>query len=393
MILVRLITLALATFAVGTAELVIAGILPSIAGDLGVSVEAVGWLVTIYAVVFAVGGPLLSGLGRRFDRRNLLIGGLLLFVTGNLLAVLTSSYFVILLSRVVAACGSAITSAQVLSAAAGLVPVSQRGKALAIAFAGFSGSAVLGVPLGTFIGQNFGWRMTFGLVIGLSLMALGGIRLLLPTLPPQPQTSPTGWTHLLGQSAILTTLLVSLLTMTGQYVLYTYLAPFLSLTARLSGNEISLVLLVYGLVGTLGNLLGGYLVDRTAVLVTLAISLVLTALPLIALGLVGTSFLAVLLITAVWGIFAWGFAPIQQYRLLELAPPRFGDLVVSLNLSVFNLGIAAGSAIGGLVISSGGLSNLGLVAGLIVAPAILVPVIGLLRPSSGKFVPEAKRQN
>lgn len=115
---------------------------------------------------------------------------------------------------------------------------------------------------------------------------------------------------MLGQSAILTTLLVSLLTMTGQYVLYTYLAPFLTQTARLSGNEISLVLLVYGLVGTLGNLLGGYLVDRAAVLVTLAISLALTALPLMALGLVGTSFVAVMLITAVWGIFAWGFAPI-----------------------------------------------------------------------------------
>ena len=273
-------------------------------------------------------------------------------------------------------CALPIFSVQTTNVTARLTPIAQRGQALAIVVAGFSAALVLGVPLGTFIGQNFGWRLTFALVILLGLIASLGIRLVLPPIPAQSQENQGNQLQILKQPAVFAALTVSLLTMTGQYVLYTYLPPFLEQTARLRGNEISLVFLIYGFVGIAGSLIGGYAVDRLGLKISLLFCIALTALSLLGLNFLGASFglAGVLGAVIVWGLCAWGFTPIQQYRLLNLAPDH-SDLVLSLNLSTFNLGIAAGSAIGGVVIGSGNLTSLNFVGGLIIVPAVIYQLI------------------
>jgi predicted MFS family arabinose efflux permease len=348
-----LIILALGTFAAGTAELVIAGILPLMAQDFNQPVGAMGQLVTLYALVFALGAPLLTALSARMNRRHLLAAALGLFILGNLLTITLSGYGLIFLARIIAACGSAIYSSVAVAVAASLVPAHKQGFAISMVVAGWSISSIIGAPLGTLLGQNFGWRFSFILVIILSAIAAAGIWWRLPKVTPLAVSHLKEQIALLTHPALLTALGVSGLFLAGQYTVYTYLAAFLKDTARLDGAIISLALLAYGLAGTFGTFLGGFGADRLGVNRTLIIGISLNLLAMLALPVIGVSALGAVLVTLVWGLSSWSFTSSQQCRLLKLAP-QAGELVLSLNLSAFNLGIAAGAGLGGFVFSQFG---------------------------------------
>ncbi len=181
--LTRILPLAAGTFAVGTGLLVIQGILPEMARDLGVSVGAAGQLVMVFAVTYAVSAPLLSTFGARFDRRRLLVAALVLFALSNLAAALSSSVALLVVARVVAALASALYTPNASVAGAGLAPPEARGRALAIVFGGLSIATVLGVPIGTLVGGFAGWRAAFWFVALLATLAAAGIALLLPAVP------------------------------------------------------------------------------------------------------------------------------------------------------------------------------------------------------------------
>lgn len=360
-----LIVLALGTFAAGTAELVIAGILPLVAEDVQISVGSAGQFVTIYALVFAVGAPVLTALTARINRRKLLLAALVLFILGNLATIMLSGYGLLMLARVISACGSAIYSSVAVAVAASLVPAEKRGWAISMVVAGWSISSIIGAPVGTLLGQNFGWRFAFVLVIGLSAIAAIGIWFCLPKVAPLPASRLGQQVRLLTRPALLTALAVSALFLGGQYTVYTYLAAFLKDTAHLDGAMISLALLVYGVAGTIGNFLGGYGADKLGVNRTLVIGITVNALALLALPVVGVSAIGAVLITLLWGLSSWSFTSAQQYRLLKLSPEA-PDLALSLNLSAFNVGIAAGSGLGGWVVSQSSASEAAWVGGGVV---------------------------
>lgn len=371
-----LMLLALGTFAAGTAELVIAGILPLVAEDVQVPVGTAGQLVTLYALVFAVGAPVLTALTARVNRRHLLLGALGLFILGNIVTITMPEYGLIMLARIIAACGSAIYSAVAVAVAARLVPAEKRGWAISMVVAGWSISSIIGAPLGTLLGQNFGWRFAFVLVIGLSTIAALGIWFYLPKITPLPASRLNQQIRLLTRPAMVTALGVSALFLGGQYTVYTYLAAFLKDTAHLDGAMVSVALLVYGVAGTVGNFVGGYGSDKLGVNRTLVVFISTNALAMLALPVFGASAIGAVLVTLFWGLSSWAFTSAQQYRLLKLAPEA-SDLALSLNLSAFNVGIAAGSGLGGFVVSQSGAREAAWAGSLVVMVAFGLMLVSM----------------
>lgn len=368
-----LLVLATGTFAVGTAELVVAGILPALARGMDVSIGAAGQLVTVYALVFALSGPALTLLAGRVERRALLIGTLLLFVAGSLLAAAAPTYGVLMGTRFVSATASAVFTASATAVAVDLVPPERRGQALGVIFVGFSSAAVLGVPLGTILGVLVGWRTTFAAVAALACAAAVFVALAVPRSPTRSgRTSASAPARLvpLLRPRVLLTLAASLLLMTGQYTLYTYVAVFLARVTGLGGVGVSGVLLAFGLAGVAGAAGGGRLADRVGTVPTLigsagALAAVLFLMPSTASTTAGAASAA-----AAWGLVSWAFSTAVQHRLISLAPGA-PDVVSALNLSAFNLGIAGGSAVGGRVLSAATAADLASVGGALVVLAIV----------------------
>lgn len=364
--------LALGTFTVGTSELVIAGILPLIAADLGVSVALAGQLVTGYALGFGLGAPVLAALTARWPRRPLLVGLLLVFAVANLLAALPTPYVPLLAGRILAASAAGTFEVVATTMAAALVPPSQRGRAIALVVGGFSVALVVGVPLGTLLGQAVGWRAPFAALALLGLLVAGACAWLLPSLGGGARpldAAPVSWLALLRRRAVALGLLAMGLLFTGQYVVGTYYAPALMERAGIDGRGVAAMLLLAGGASVLGNVVGGYGADRWGVGPTATGGTLGLAVALVAFSLAGGSPVGAGLAIGLGGIAIGAFIPAWQYRLVRLAPEA-SDLALALNLSALNAGIALGAALGGLLVDRGGLPRLGLAGGLIVLLAL-----------------------
>ena len=374
--LLRILPLAAGTFAVGTGLLVIQGILPEMARDLGVSVAAAGQLVTVFALTYAVSAPLLSAFGARFDRRRLLVFALAVFALSNLAAALSTSIALLVLARVAAALASALYTPNASVAGAGLAPPEARGRALALVFGGLSISTVLGVPLGTLIGGFAGWRATFLFVAALGAAAAAWVAIYLPAPPPAPATNLGVLFGVLRRPRVSALAAVTALTMSGTFLVFSYIAPLVGLVAGGGTNTVAAALLLFGVFSVLGNFLGGFAADRAGPRRTLVVGLSAYALSLGALWVLanlrpsGAVVLAAAGALAVWGVSNWAFNPPQQQRLLEAAPDA-GSLALSLNASALYLGQAVGSAVGGYALALEQLANLPLLGALFVAGALL----------------------
>jgi DHA1 family inner membrane transport protein len=374
--LTRILPLAAGTFAVGTGLLVIQGILPEMARDLGVSVGAAGQLVTVFALTYAVSAPLLSAFGARFDRRRLLVAALLVFAFSNLAAALSTSIALLVFARVVAALASALYTPNASVAGAGLAPPEARGRALALVFGGLSVATVLGVPIGTLLGGFAGWRATFLFVAFLGAAAAAWVAIYLPAPPPAPATNLGVLFGMLRRPRVAALAAVTALTMSGTFLVFSYIAPLVGLVAGGGTNMVAAALLLFGVFAVLGNFLGGFATDRVGPRRTLVVGLSAYALSLGALWVLanlrpsGAVVVAAAGFLAVWGVSSWAFNPPQQQRLLEAAPDA-GGLALSLNASALYLGLALGSAVGGYVLALGQLGNLPLFGALFVAGALL----------------------
>ncbi|MEA1673723.1 MFS transporter [Nitrospirillum sp. BR 11163] len=346
-----LFALAAAAFAIGTTEFVIMGLLPDVAVDLGVSIPTAGLLISGYALGVVVGAPILTLTTGRLPRKTLLIGLMALFILGNAMAAVSTGYTMLMVARIIASFthGSFFGIGSVV--AASLVPAERRASAIALMFTGLTLANILGVPLGTLIGQHFGWRATFWAVAGLGLVAALAVAALVPPVAASEQGSLGREVAVLKRSAVLVALATTVLGFGGVFVVFTYITPILEHAAGLSPTGVTSALLVFGLGLTLGNVLGGKLADR-ALMPALVGVLALLGLILAGFSLTMHNPAASIATLFVWGMAAFATVPPLQMRVLEKAGDA-PNLAASLNIGAFNLGNAGGAFLGGLVIDGG----------------------------------------
>lgn len=359
----RLTLLAGGAFAVGTSAYVVAGLLPEISAELGVSVSAAGQLTTAFALAYALGAPVLATLLGRRERRGLLVAALLLAAVGNLLSALAPNYGLLMVGRVLTALGAAAFTPAATHAATLLSPPERRGRAVSAVFTGITLSLVVGVPAGTLIGSAVGFRGVFAVVAALCLAGAVGVRTLLPTVEAP---APVGLRERLAVAAdrrVLTILGITVLGLMAVLTVYTYIAPLLAESVGVTGPLLGVLLVVYGVGALIGNDLGGRLTDRFGsrrpLLMTLpVITLALVTLPLTITTVVGAGIAMFVL--------GGGFvvnAPVQS-RLIELAPAN-SALVLSLNASAIYLGIGLAGLVGGGVVALYGVLALPLVGAVL----------------------------
>ncbi|GAA4865366.1 MFS transporter [Paenibacillus vulneris] len=372
----RIWILAIASFVVGTVELVIAGIIDMIAQDLNVSAGTAGQLITVYSLVFAFGSPLLINLTSKVERRKLLTAAMLVFFAGNMISIVSPNFTILLISRIILAASCSIVVVLSIVMASSIVAPELRGRAIGVIFMGISASLVIGVPLGTFIGDIWGWRSTFALVGALTLIVAWAVNRYLPQVAPRPGVPLRDQLRTLKDSKILSAHLISILQMTGQFTIYAYITPFLNETMGLSTNMISLVLLVYGLAGIAGGWIGGWSSDKLGNGKTMIITLLLHALAIFLLPYSTGSIFPLLIAVIVWCAFNMAPSPAIQSYLIQTAPES-SDIQLSFNTSSLHIGVAAGSIVGGLILNYYSVTMNTWVGGLIVILATLSAIFSL----------------
>lgn len=343
--------LTLSAFAIGTTEFVIVGLVPTIANDLGVSLPSAGLLVSLYAVGVAIGAPVLTALTGRWSRKVVLISLMGLFVMGNLLAWQAPSYETLIIARILTGLAHGVFFSIGSMIATSLVSKDKEASAIAIMFTGLTVALVTGVPLGTWIGQHFGWRATFLVVSSLGIIALIGSAVLVPK--NLKQSIPATFKEQLQVVTKPRLLLVYLMTILGYGGTFTYLAPILEQQTGFASSTIGIIMLVYGVSVAVGNIWGGKLADKRGPIS--ALSIIFSALTVILLIFTFTmeSKVAAVLTILVWGAFAFGNVPGLQLYVVKQAQqhtPNAVDVASGLNIAAFNIGIALGSITGGLVV-------------------------------------------
>ncbi|MFD7621841.1 MFS transporter [Streptomyces sp. NPDC059802] len=382
----RLLPLAAATFAVGTDSYVIAGLLPSIAADLEVSTPAAGQLVTVFALTMALSAPVMGAFTSALDRRSALLIALTVFVVGNVVTALGTSYGVVMAARVVTAVGAGIINSAASSTAAAIAPPERRGRALAFVLGGLTSATALGLPLGTLIGRT-DWHITLWAVAGIGLLAAVGIAVGLPGVR-LPAASLPDRLRPLKQGRVPALLAVTSLAFLGTYTLYTYISP--ALRDATGGNEslLTLILLAWGVGILAGNITAGRLVDRhdsarvlTGALTLATLALVLTPLAIRALA-------STLVWAVVWGVAVGVIVVPQQHRLISLSPAA-APVLLGLNSSALYIGIALGGGLGGLAQEWLGLApaELGPVAAGVTALTLLWHLGTTRRPAAPATAP------
>ncbi|MGV9638547.1 MFS transporter [Nocardia rhamnosiphila] len=364
-----LATLFLGTFIMGSTELIVVGVLNLIAADMRLSVSAVGTLVTAYALGLAIGGPILTALTIRLNRRVVLIGTLALFIAGNLTTALTTNYDLMLVSRTVTGAlqGQFIASAFAVGVA--VVPPERAGRAMATVISGVAVSAAIGVPLGTLLGHVFNWRDSMIGIVVLTVLTLFATLGLVPSVPSS-SGSTTEQAAYAFAPRVLSVLVLCFLTFGSLYAGLTYLIPFLTDVTGVSGALISAFLLLYGVAAAVGSFGGGRFADQNAGR-TLIVATVGAVISWLVLYFLGTNAWLVAPALLFLGIFAMGMAPSLQYRVVDLAGPG-GPLAHSLPASAINLGIAVGSFAGGVAVGEF-TSSAAVLTALIIA-ALAIPV-------------------
>ncbi|MFE6169257.1 MFS transporter [Viridibacillus arvi] len=373
--------LAFATFVAGTVELVIAGILNMIATDLEVSVGRVGQLVSIFSLVFAFGAPILITLTSRVERRKLLLIAMITFLVGNILSIVSPNYTTLLIARIILAASCSIVVVVSVTIAAKTVAVELRGRAIGIIFMGLSASLVLGVPLGTIIGEHWGWRMTFVLISVLSIVSIIAIMKFLPKVPAQPAIPLLKQIATLKSKKIASIQIISVLELTGHFTVYTYFTPFLQATMGLSTNMISLVLLVFGVAGITGGWIGGWASDKFGGVRAILVFLVLFATSMFLLPYATRSITSLMIVVILYGVMVWALSPAVQSYLAKAAPDS-ADIQLGLNTSFLHLGVALGSGLGGYLVDHYPVTTNTWVAGIMVVLALISAIYSVTQTSN-----------
>ncbi|GHD24629.1 MFS transporter [Tianweitania populi] len=346
-----LIALSVGAFGIGVSEFAPMGLLPVIAGDLGVSVPAAGLLVSAYALGVMIGAPLMVLATTRVPRRALLIALAAIFTFGNLMAALADGYSMLLLARIVTSLNHGAFFGVGSVVATSLVAPHRRAGAVAAMFMGLTIANVVGVPLATWAGEHLGWRISFWGFAALGLATMVALRLTLPAIAAPRTGNAMAELKVLTRGPVLGALALTVLGSSAMFTVFTYIAPILLLETQASIGFVTAMLVIYGAGLTLGNWLGGRFADRSVdrtLIVTLAgLSVVLFAFA----ALMTYAAVSVVLIF-LWGVASFALVPPLQLRVMTAAADA-PNLASAVNIGAFNLGNAFGAALGGGVIAAG----------------------------------------
>jgi DHA1 family inner membrane transport protein len=366
----RIFLLALGMFALGTDAFVVAGVLPVIAREVGVTESLAGQLITAFSLTYGFGAPVLAALTGRWLRTHVLLAALGAFCLFNIGSALAPTFPTLMLTRILVGCCAATFGPLAYTIGTTLAPPEKRGQALGLVASGLTISTVLGSPLGTWVGEHFGWRLSFGMVallagVAFTMLVLCG----LPKADAAPALSLRARLAPIKEPRLLLAMLPALLWNLGIYVVYAYIALLLQYNLHIT--DVSPFLLAIGLGPALGNWISGIIIDRVGSTRPIFLSLVglLIIEPVVA---VTTHSVPGALLT----LFLWGlcvpllFTP-QQHRLLRLAPEH-ANVILALNNSTFYLGIAGGAALGGLALRTVAVTQLGWIgAGCVLLALVL----------------------
>ncbi|MCH6230599.1 MFS transporter [Microbacterium sp. CFH 31415] len=370
-----LIALAIGAFGIGLTEFVIMGLLPEVAADFGVTEAAAGWLISGYALSVVVGALVLTAATTQLPRKPVLLGLIVLFIVGNVLTAIAEDYGVAMIGRIIAAlCHGAFFGIGSVVAAS-LVPAEKKAGAIAIMFTGLTAANVLGVPFGTFLGQQMGWRSTFWAISVIGVLAFIGIAALVPTLhSPEERISIRGELRAFRSGQVWLSLLVTVLAYGGMFGAFTYIAYTLTEVSGFDSSAVPWLLVLFGAGLIVGNWLGGKLADRS-IDGTLVFFIAALVVVLALFGISAQSPAATIVALFLMGGFGFGTVPGLQSRIMNYAG-QAPTLASGANIGAFNVGNALGAWAGGVGIAAGlGYTSPIWIGATITASALVVMVI------------------
>lgn len=385
---IALLALTLSAFAIGTTEFVIVGLIPTVAADLGIGLPSAGLLVSLYALGVAIGAPVLTALTGKLPRKALLLGLMALFTVGNLLAWKAPSYETLVAARILTGLAHGVFFSIGSTIATGLVPKEKAASAIAIMFTGLTVALVTGVPLGTFIGQHFGWRETFLAVSALGVVAFVGSWVFVPNdIRHTAPASLAQQAKVLAEPRLLLVYAKTAIGYGGSFIPFTFLAPILTDVAGFSAGAVGWVMLVYGVSVAVGNIWGGKLADRLGPIPALKIIFALLAAVLLLFNFAAPHKWFAVVAVLLWGAVAFGNVPGLQVYVVKQAErftPQAVDVASGLNIAAFNLGIAGAAWAGGLIVTHLGLMHTPWIGALVVLVSLaLTQWSGVLDRRSG----------
>lgn len=347
--------LTISAFGIGTTEFVIVGLLPTVATDLNISIPSAGLLVSLYAIGVAIGAPILTALTGSIPRKKLLIWLMIVFIVGNGLASIAPGFATLVMARIITGLAHGVFFSIGSTIAASLVPPDKRASAISIMFTGLTVAIVTGVPFGTFIGQEFGWRATFIGVAVLGLIGLISGWILLPNNIENEKTiAIKDQFKVVANGRLLLAFLMTTLGYGGTFVAFTYLSPILQKIMGLSESMVNVVLVLYGIAIAFGNLIGGKAANKNP-LKALLWMFVLQAIALLVFTFTASDSVFGIITLFIMGALSFSNVPGLQLYVVQLAErylPGTEDVASAFNIAAFNVGIAIGAYAGGLVVES-----------------------------------------
>ncbi|PJI45735.1 MAG: MFS transporter [Rhizobium sp.] len=367
-------------FGIGVTEFVIMGLLIEVGRDLGISIATAGLLISGYALGVVVGAPILTAFAGRMKSRTILLLLMVVFTIGNAACALAPNFEALMVARLVTALAHGTFFGVGSVVATSLVAEDRRASAIAVMFTGLTVANIAGVPLGTWLGQEYGWRMTFWAVAVVGVIAFAVLAIFLPKEDAAADKTEKGTSlSVLFSEPVVTSLAMTVLGFAAVFAVFTFIAPILTQVSGFAETAVSPILLLFGAGLVVGNLLGGRLADRNldrALILSLGgLGVVLVAMEL----LIGYPFAAAAMVGLLG---AAGFATVAplQLRILQKARGMGQALASSLNIAAFNLGNAIGAWVGGLTIEHGpGLAHLPIVAAIFPVAAVGLALVAMRR--------------
>lgn len=370
-----LLALAVSAFAIGTTEFISVGLLPLIAEDLHISVTTSGLTVTLYALGVTFGAPVLTSLTSTVSRKTLLLALMIVFIAGNSLAAVSGGIVMLLAARVISAFSHGLFMSIGSTIAADLVPENRRASAISIMFSGLTVATVTGVPLGTLLGQQLGWRAAFIAIAAVGIIAFIANWILVPSgLRKGTPTSIGDQVKLVTNGRLLLAFAITALGYGGTFVVFTYLSPLLHDITGFQEKTVAAILLIYGIAIAIGNVIGGKAANRKPVnalfymfaLQSVVLFLLLFTAPFKIAGLITIVLMGLLAFMNVPGL------QIYVVLLAERFAPEAKDVASAVNIAAFNAGIAIGAYLGGVITDRIGLIHTTWVGALMVLGAVIL---------------------
>lgn len=377
----KVIILAISAVAVGLVELIVGGILPTIAKDLDISIGTAGQLITVYALVYAVSGPVLLVLTSKLERKKVFLVSLLIFIAGNIMTYFSPNFTYIMIARVITSMSTALIVVLSLTIATKVVKPSQQARAVGLVYMGISSSLVLGVPLGILISDAFGWRVIFLCIAVLAVGSLILIALFLEKIPGTEAIPLKAQLKAVASLKMSSAQLATMFLLAGHYTVYAYFTPYLESNLQLNSTWVSIAYLVFGIAAISGGAVGGMLSDKIGAKKSVLLVIVSFVVSLFVLPFTTFSIILFTPIMIIWAMLSWAITPPQQSYLIQ-SDPNTADIQQSFNNSAIQVGISLGSAIGGIAMAQGGsVSNLPWIGSAVAIIALFCAIISFSRPS------------